>query len=119
MWPRECPCALRSARRWAMAATLNLIGLVFATMFAAAAAVACNWLLLRVMFHLMRPAAVRKNPWSAATKRPTVRTELARCTAELAAGFAPSRGSRRKRRLSAFPSADEHPGFASHPALAG
>jgi hypothetical protein len=74
-----------------MVATLNLIGLAFATMFAAAAAVACNWLLLRVMFHLMRPAAVRKNPGSAAAKRPTVRTELVRGTAELARVFAPNR----------------------------
>lgn len=48
-----------------MIATLNLVGLVLATMFAATAAVACNWLLLRVAFHLMRPAAVRKNPESA------------------------------------------------------
>jgi hypothetical protein len=74
-----------------MVATLNLAGLVFATMFAAAAAVGCNWLLLRVMFHLMRPAAVRKNPESVAAKRPTVRTELVRGTAELARAFAPNR----------------------------
>jgi hypothetical protein len=50
-----------------MIATLNLAGLAFATMFAAAAAVACNWLLLRVTFHLMRLAAVRKNPERAPT----------------------------------------------------
>lgn len=74
-----------------MVATLNLAGLVFATMFAATAAVACNWLLLLVMFHLMRPAAVRKNPESVAAKRPTVRTELVRGTAELARVFAPNR----------------------------
>lgn len=52
-----------------MIATLNLAGLVFATMFAAAAAVACNWLLLRVTFRLMRPAAVRRNPESAPAQR--------------------------------------------------
>jgi len=74
-----------------MVTTLNLIGLVFATMFAAAAAVACNWLLLRVMFHLMRPAAVRKPLGNAAEKLPTVGTEIARGTAELARALAPSR----------------------------
>ncbi len=74
-----------------MIATLNLAGLVFATMFAAAAAVACNWLLLRVTFHLMRPAAVRKNPHSVAAKRPTVRTELVGGSAEMARIFAPNR----------------------------
>jgi hypothetical protein len=74
-----------------MVATLNLAGLVFATMFAAAAAVACNWLLLRATFHLMRPATARKNPESVAAKRPTVRTELVRGTAELARAFAPNR----------------------------
>jgi hypothetical protein len=74
-----------------MIATLNLAGLVFATMFAAAAAVACNWLLLRVTFHLMRPAAVRRNPESVVAKRPTVRTELVRGIAELARIFAPNR----------------------------
>ncbi len=74
-----------------MIASLNLAGLVFATMFAAAAAVACNWLLLRLTFHLMRPAAVRKNPESASAQRPTVRTELVRGTAELARAFAPNR----------------------------
>ena len=74
-----------------MVATLNLVGLVFATMFAAAVAVACNWLLLRATFHLMRPAAVRKNPEGVAAKRQTVRTELVRGTAELAQVFAPNR----------------------------
>ena len=74
-----------------MIATLSFAGLVFATIFAAVAAVVCNWLLLRVMFHLMRPAAVRKNSESAAAIRPTVRTELVRGTAELARAFAPSR----------------------------
>ncbi len=74
-----------------MIASLNLAGLVFATMFAAAAAVACNWLLLRLTFHLMRPAAARKNPESVAAKRPTVRTELVRGTSELARVFAPNR----------------------------
>jgi len=65
-----------------MIATLNLAALVVATMFAAAAAVTCNWLLLRVALQLMQPAAA---------KRPTVRTELVRGTAELARVFAPYR----------------------------
>jgi hypothetical protein len=51
----------------------------------------CNWLLLRVMFHLMRPAAVRKTPEGSALKRPRVRPELVHATAELARALAPSR----------------------------
>jgi hypothetical protein len=74
-----------------MIATLNLAGLVVATMFAAAAGVACNWLLLRVTLQLMQPAAVRKTLEGAAAKRPTMRTELVRGTAELARAFAPNR----------------------------
>lgn len=74
-----------------MIATLNLAGLVLATIFAAVAALVCNGLLLRVMFNLMRPAAVGKTPRSAAPKRPTVRTELVRGTAKLARAFAPNR----------------------------
>src|SRR5260370_32015472 len=93
-WSGECPWVSRYARRRAVIASLNLAGLVFATMFAAAAAVACNWLLLRVTFHLMRSAAVRKNPDSVAAKRPTARTESVRATPELARGFARNRGSR-------------------------
>lgn len=74
-----------------MIATLNLAGLVAATIFAAAAAVACNWLLLRVAFQLMQPAAARKTLEGAAATRTTVRTELVRGTAELARAFAPNR----------------------------
>jgi hypothetical protein len=74
-----------------MIATLNFAGLVFATILAAAAAVVCNWLFLRVMFHLMRPAAVRKTPEGSALKRTTVRSELVRGTAELVRALAPSR----------------------------
>ncbi|MFI5058409.1 MAG: hypothetical protein ACHQLQ_09490 [Candidatus Acidiferrales bacterium] len=76
-----------------MIATLSFAGLVLATILAAVAAVVCNWLLLRVMFHLVRPAAVRKTPESVAAKRPTVRTELVRGTAELARVFVPHRGA--------------------------
>jgi hypothetical protein len=43
-----------------MIAMLNFGGLIVATMIAAAAAVACNWLMLRVAFYLMQPAAIRK-----------------------------------------------------------
>jgi hypothetical protein len=74
-----------------MIAALSFAGLVLATIFAAVAAVLCNWLLLRVMFHLMRPAVVRRTLESASAKRPTVRTELVRGTAELTRAFAPSR----------------------------
>jgi len=74
-----------------MIATLSFAALVLATIFAAVAAVVCNWLFLRVMFNLMRPAAVRRTANSEAAKRPTVRTELAQGTAELARAFAPSR----------------------------
>ena len=65
-----------------MIAMLNFGGLVVATIIAAAAAVACNWLMLRVAFHLMRPAALRRT-W--------VRTELVRGTEQLARTFAPNR----------------------------
>jgi hypothetical protein len=52
-----------------MIAMLNLAGLVLASIFAAAIAAACNWLLLQVTFRLMQPAAVRKS---------TTQTHLAR-----------------------------------------
>jgi len=39
-----------------MIAIAHFAGLVFTTMFAAAAAVLLDWLLLRAMFQLMRPA---------------------------------------------------------------
>jgi hypothetical protein len=74
-----------------MIATLNFAGLVLATIFAAATAVVCNWLFLRVMFNRMRPAAVGKTPESAIANQPTVHSELVRGTAELARALAPSR----------------------------
>ena len=43
-----------------MIAMFHFAVLVAATIFAAALAVACNWLLLRVTFRLMQPAAVSK-----------------------------------------------------------
>ena len=74
-----------------MMTLLNVAGLVVTTIFAAAAAVACNWLALRVAFHLMQPAAVRSAPESATAKRLAVRAELARGTAQLARALAPNR----------------------------
>jgi hypothetical protein len=65
-----------------MIAMLNFGGLVVATIIAAAAAVACNWLMLRVAFHLMQPAAIRKT---------SVRTGLVRGTEQLGRAFSPNR----------------------------
>jgi len=57
-----------------MIAMLNLAGLVLASIFAAAIAAACNWLLLQVTFRLMQPAPVRKS---------TTQTHLARHSVQL------------------------------------
>jgi len=65
-----------------MIAMLNFAGLVLATIFSAAVAVVCNWLLLQVTFHLMQPAAARKTP---------TQTLLVRRTLQLARAFAPNR----------------------------
>jgi hypothetical protein len=65
-----------------MIAMLNFGGLFVATIIAAATAVACNWLMLRVAFHLMQPAAIRKT---------SVPTELVRGTEQPAQAFAPNR----------------------------
>ncbi len=65
-----------------MIAMLNFAGLVLATILAAAAAVACNWLMLQVTFHLMQPAAVRKTP---------TQTLLVRRTMQPARAFTPNR----------------------------
>jgi len=43
-----------------MIAMLHFATLVVTTLFAAAAAVALDWLLLRAMFVLMRPATARR-----------------------------------------------------------
>ncbi len=64
-----------------MSAILNFAGLVLATIFALAVAVACNWLMLRMTFHLMQPAAVRKTP---------TQTLLGRRTMLLARAFTPN-----------------------------
>ena len=61
---------------------IQIATLVVTTLAAAAAAVLFDWLLLRVVFHLLRPAALRKT---------TVRTELAQGVRQLAEAFAPHR----------------------------
>jgi hypothetical protein len=53
-------------RRHAMIAALHFITLVATTMFAAAAAVFVNWVLLRGAFLLMRPAAAGRTTGKAA-----------------------------------------------------
>jgi hypothetical protein len=65
-----------------MIAMLHFATLVIATMFAAAAAVGFQWLLLRAALLMMRPATARRIP---------VRAELVRGTAQLARAFAPHR----------------------------
>ena len=62
-----------------MIATLHFATLVITTIFAATAAVAFHWMLLRAMFVLMRPAAA---------KRTTTGTHLVRGTAQLARAYA-------------------------------
>jgi hypothetical protein len=61
-----------------MIALLSITTLTIATLFALAAATAFHWLLLRIAFHLMRPAAAR---------RVVVQTELVRGTAGLTRAF--------------------------------
>jgi hypothetical protein len=65
-----------------MMAMLHFATLVFTTLFAAAAAVAFHWMLLRAMFVLMRPATARRVP---------VPAHLVRGTARLARAYASPR----------------------------
>jgi hypothetical protein len=65
-----------------MITLLNFTTLVIATLFAAAAAVALNWLALRVAFQLMQPATAGRR---------SVGTELVRGTTQLARAFVPHR----------------------------
>jgi hypothetical protein len=65
-----------------MIAMLHFATLVFTTLFAAAAAVAFNALLLRMMFVLMRPATAR---------RVNSPTQLVRGTTQLARAYAAQR----------------------------
>ena len=61
-----------------MIAMIQFAILAITTMFAVAAALSLNWLLLRATFVLMQPAVARKS---------LVRSELARGTAQLARAF--------------------------------
>jgi hypothetical protein len=65
-----------------MTGIVQFTTLAVATMFAAAAAVAFYWVLLRAACELMKPAAGRRAP---------VRTELVRGTMQLARAFDPRR----------------------------
>lgn len=65
-----------------MIATLHFATLVVTTIFAAAAAVAFHWMLLRAIFVLMRPATARR---VAAT------SHLVKGTAQLARAYASHR----------------------------
>jgi hypothetical protein len=65
-----------------MIAMLHFATLVVTTLFAAAAAVALNWMLLKAMFVLMRPATARH----VATP-----TQLVRGTAQLTGAYASHR----------------------------
>jgi hypothetical protein len=67
-----------------MIAMIHFATLVVATVFAAAAALFIDWVLLRAAFHLMRPAAVRQ-------VAAPVRSHLASGTAQLARAFAAQR----------------------------
>lgn len=65
-----------------MIAMLHFATLVVTTLFAAAAAVALDWLLLRAMFVLMRPATAR---------RVNAPSQLVRGTTQLARAYAAQR----------------------------
>jgi hypothetical protein len=66
-----------------MEVLLQFTGLVIATVFAAAAAVALHWLFLRGAFRLMQPATARQAQ--------PVRSELVRGTREAIRHLAPQR----------------------------
>jgi len=65
-----------------MIAMLHFATLVVTTIFAVAAAVAFDWMLLRAMFVLMRPATARRIPAT---------PHLVRRTTQLARAYAPHR----------------------------
>ncbi len=65
-----------------MIAMLHFATLVITTLFAAAAALAFDWMLLRAMFVLMRPATAR---------RVNAPSQLVRGTAQLARAYAAQR----------------------------
>jgi len=65
-----------------MIALLHFATLVVTTMFAGAAAVGLNWMLLRGAFWMMRPATAGRVPQ---------RTELVRGTVQLARAYSTTR----------------------------
>ena len=82
-----------------MIAIAHFAGLVLTTLFAAAAAVLLDWLLLRAMFQLMRPATAsnaQRGPLqkaasaTASTKQTTFGAELVQGTRELVRHLGPA-----------------------------
>ena len=69
-----------------MIAIAHFAGLAFATIFAASAAVLLDWILLRAMFQLMRPATA-KVP---AASRSNFSSEIVHGTREIARHFGPA-----------------------------
>lgn len=65
-----------------MIAIAHFAGLVVTTLFAATAAVLLDWLLLRAMFQLMRPATAKR--------KPTFGSELVQGTRELVRHLGPA-----------------------------
>lgn len=66
-----------------MIAIAHFAGLVITTLFAAGAAVLLDWIFLRAMFQLMRPATAK----AAAPSRSKFGSELVQGTRELARQF--------------------------------
>ena len=66
-----------------MTAVAHFAGLVITTLFAAGAAVLLDWIFLRAMFHLMRPATAKSS-------RPAFGTELVQGTRELVRHLGPA-----------------------------
>ena len=79
-----------------MIAIAHFAGLVITTLFAAAAAVLLDWLLLRAMFQLMRPAAAQRGrlqkagPTTASANHTTFGAELVQGTRELVRHLGPA-----------------------------
>ena len=65
-----------------MIAIAHFAGLVLTTLFAATAAVLLDWLLLRAMFQLIRPATAKQ--------KPTFGSELVQGTRELVRHLGPA-----------------------------
>lgn len=77
--PFRLPQDFIGLERHTMIAMLHFATLVITTIFAAAAALAFDWMLLRAMFVLMRPATARRIPATQHSVRGT--TQLARAYA--------------------------------------